>query len=123
MDKKRELQQQLLKMSKFMGSTCEVDPKPRHDDIWWAGDMPSYPEQWEAEDWQQCNDPIFVIWDRFLRDLRAEALETKRKELQEHYEQAKEVTRECADLLAASEAAAPHPLQVQARYADYKAWL
>ena len=76
------IRKQLKQAIQFANST------PTHDPLWWAGEVPAYPDEYVSEEWQEENKPFWQVWEEYLEELTAEANRTELPELYEHLEKA-----------------------------------
>ncbi len=63
------LREQLKLASTFMETTKDPD-NPHRGAWWWAGDMPAHPDEYEPEDWEKMNKPIWQVWNEYLYELK-----------------------------------------------------
>lgn len=90
-DDLRALRLQLATMIAFMHET--QGPKGHQDGLWWSGDMPAFPSEYNPASWQEDSWPIWKLWSEFRDELKEIGLMTRYNETQK---------LPVADLLAAS---------------------
>lgn len=96
----KTLREQLYMAIGFMSTTN--DGVAHHGSNWWAGDMPAHPEEYNPQEWEQENFPIWKIWDSYISELNsAMSVYPENTDLQTKLSEAKNLP--IADLLAHTE--------------------